>query len=155
MIMELEYTPEELAIKRAEVARTKTMLLNEVIELNNKMHGRGRLSNNDYQSLMRRKSELTREILRLDGQLQELKITAVKMTQRNDMAKLEAGQRPQEQPQEEPRKLIVTRLNEIREEYQVFAADATRSPTMRRMASEFVLNLNGVIREALTTKKTL
>lgn len=150
MLMQLEYTYQELAIKRAEVARTKTMILNEIIEIKGKMHGRGRLENNEFQRLMRRKAELTKESLRLDGQLSELKIIAAKMSHQDGSAKIEATiVKPQP---EEPKKLLITRLNELREEYQRFAADLTRSPTMRRMASEFVLKLNGLIREAISTK---
>lgn len=41
---------------------------------------------------------------------------------------------------------------DIRDGYQAFAADATRSPTMRRMASEFILTLNPIIKRGLARK---
>lgn len=44
---------------------------------------------------------------------------------------------------------IVTELNALRSRYQEFAADATRASSMRRMAAEFVLELNPIIRGAI------
>lgn len=46
----------------------------------------------------------------------------------------------------------VKKLCELRDEYQQFAADGTRSPTMRRMAAEFVTKLNPIVRQAMNLK---
>lgn len=40
-------------------------------------------------------------------------------------------------------------LVEMRDYYQQFAADGSRSPTMRRMASEFTLKLTPIIRQII------
>ncbi len=46
-------------------------------------------------------------------------------------------------------KPVVESLVALREEYQVFCADNSRVASMRRMAAEFVLKLNAIIRESM------
>lgn len=48
-------------------------------------------------------------------------------------------------------KSVMGLIIDMRNEYQSFASDATRSPTMRRMASEFIGKLNPIIRKALNS----
>jgi hypothetical protein len=46
---------------------------------------------------------------------------------------------------------IVRRLISLREEYQLFAADATRVGSMKQMAAQFVVKLNKIIRDSNET----
>lgn len=155
MFMDTQYTPKELSMKKAELSAKKFALQGELTKCNYLLGGRGRLPQDEFEKLQSERHQLTSKMAQIDAAIVQLKIELHKaqhsMTS-NDMQS--NGPKPsQETANEEPRKLIISRLNEIREEYQNFAADATRSPTMRRMASEFVLKLNKLIRESISSKQ--
>ena len=146
---------QELALKRAETAARKAELQGKLMDLNHRIHGRGQLPTREYRQLMGDRHAIIQQVSELDQHLTKIRIELQKAHAQiapNDLQSRGLPKALTADAVQEPKKLIITRLNEIREKYQLFSADGTRSPTMRRMASEFVIELNKVIRESLSTK---
>lgn len=112
----------------------------------------GRLPNEKYKQCCDSQRAHTRAILNIETQLAPIKtrlreIADIEFKERNGGGN---GATKEEKPiTEYVPTAIVAELVALRQEYQNFSADGTRVASMRRMAAEFVLKLNPIIKQAI------
>ncbi len=129
-------TTEELNAKRVDLISKKSEITKSIVSINQQLIST--LPHREYARVMRTKNDLVRQLQEIESQIADV----------NSRRHMAAKSEKQEGGDND--KSHVRKLAELRDEYQAFAADATRSPTMRRMASEFVVRLNPIIRQALS-----
>lgn len=132
---------EELHAQRADLVSKKAKITESIVAINQRLVVT--LPHVEYARAIGMKNELVKQLQLIEGQL-----TAI--NSRRHSANL-----ADEQAKGNANVPHVRQLVELRDSYQVFAADATRSPTMRRMASEFVVKLTPIIRQALGKRGAL
>jgi len=129
---------DELNEKRAAIVAKKNAVNDLIMAINGRLISR--LSRDEYARLKTEKNELIRKMQKLETELTNIN-TERHAAANNQKAEGGVSGTP-----------IVRQIIELRNHYQDFAADGTRSPTMRRMASELVLKLNPIIRAAISKK---
>jgi len=134
------------ATLRAELLDKKTALVNGVHAINaelsavkNKINSSGHLPKEEYRKLCSRQSALIADKNSLESQLHLTKAELSKLADRAHASKPSNGESAP----------IVRELVALRQKYQEFAADGTRVSSMRKMAAEFVLELNPLIKGAI------
>ena len=131
----------ELHHKRQSILQNKAKLLGQLEDVKKQLLIT--LPHTDYLRVMALKSSIVTKIQTLDAELSVLKVSKHEACVKDNEDHI-ASKTP-----------WIRQLIELRDKYQVFAADGTRSPTMRRMASEFTLDLTPIIRSMLGSKATL
>ena len=129
---------EQLHQERAELAARKAKITESIIALNQRLILT--MPRPEYARVAGMKNELVKQLQVIEAQL-----TAIN-------AKKHAASMSDQRDKGDGNVSHVRQLIELRDGYQAFAADGTRSPTMRRMASEFVVKLAPIIRLAISKK---
>jgi hypothetical protein len=103
-----------------------------------------RLPQPKYIALQRRRSTLLSRMSLVDKEILDLNAEITNLSVGKDSAfpPIASGES----------KSIIEALVALRAEYQAFAEDGTRVASTRRMASEFIGRLNGIIRDAVRRK---
>ena len=120
---------ETLKVQRAEKVSQKMVMTGQI-----------QLPGHSQQS----RKKITSAIRALDAEMSALNVAICKAAMIEQAARIDAKSALNESGPPLLRQII-----EIRDEYQIFASDGTRSPTMRRMASELVGRLSPIIRKAI------
>ena len=136
---------ETIQTRRSALVNERAQLAQETITLSSRMHGSGNLPNSTFQKLRERKNVVNSRIVAIEAELSTLKAENRRIHESKVIAAADA-------PAVEPEKLIITKLNELREKYQALATDRKITSSCRLMSSEFVQSLNSIIREAISTK---
>jgi hypothetical protein len=132
---------EQLHDERSKLVETKQALMSDLQGIKQKLLRT--LPHGDFARMEAQRVDLVRQIQMIDGKL------AVLNSKKHIASQVENAARPLEN------KLpCVKQLVALREKYQQFAADGSRVASMRRMASEFVLELNPIIKLMVSKKET-
>ena len=130
---------EELHRQRNDLVIQMTDKRAEMAALNSSVKGR-RLSQDGYRKLCDRQSEIKSAICQCERQIVDINTQLAQ--DHADKVKASVSVRHTT----ESGHAVIAALCELRQEYQLFAADKTRVGSMRQMAAEFVLKLNPIIR---------
>jgi hypothetical protein len=131
-------TSVEIKDQRSMLVAEKSGLVDQLQEI--KIQMLHTLPRSTFAALEAKRISLIRQVQALDGKLSKLNAQGHKVA--NDGATTKPAASPD----------YVRLLVELRDGYQSFGADGTRSPTMRRMASEFALELTRIIKTMITRK---
>lgn len=115
-----------------------------LVAVKNLVRSSGRMPNEKYRQCCDSQTKHVRAIFDLESQMRPIKTRLREIADERHIANLES---PSDEP--EQAKGIVVSLVGLRQHYQEFASDLTRVSSMRQMASEFVLKLNPIIRNAI------
>lgn len=132
-----------------ELRREKSLLSEEKSKLEAKIAGlknrlRVTMPLAQYESVSAERGKLVEQLLRLQGRQSVINHKMYELFDETPSSSLNEGEPP---PLEKAS--VIRELVNLRAEYQEYAADMSRVSTRRAMASEFVLRLNRVIKNAL------
>ena len=137
-------TIEELTNQRLALIQEKQKFLSAISDINADLTHT--LPRHEYHEKLRVKAQHVRSMTEIESRISVIKAELVALNQKADRERLaeKASDAKADEGNHWHKEII-----DMRNTYQEFAADATRSPTMRRMASEFVMKLTPIIRKML------
>ncbi len=135
-------TVSDLHAKRAKLVEEKSKVTKAIMDINHYLLAT--IPRSEYIKATDKKHLLVRSIQDLEAQIAKLNSELLSASQAEVLAS-----KSEKAATNDKDVTIVRQIIEMRDHYQAFAADATRSPTMRRMASEFSLKLTPVIKQAM------
>lgn len=143
MSIELAAEVTQLSNQKTELAARKVEICNQLSQLRNRVRVSGRMKNGDYQFVCQEQNNLKDELTEI-----EIQIGKTKMRLR-EIAEINQTRWAKRNDEIETPKSIIMELAAIREHYQKFSADATRVSSMRTMAADFAIKIDGVIKRAI------
>jgi hypothetical protein len=128
-----------------ELTARKHKLQAQLTACKNVIRGAGLLPQDKYRATVKAQTNYAQELAAVEKELSQLR------TERREIALAQNQRRSLELPtlSSPVPSHIISELCELRQHYQEFSADITRISSMRQMASEFVLKLNGIIKRAI------
>ena len=127
--------------QRAKLVESKLTLSNQLSAIKQRLTVT--LPRETFAQHEKQRIDLVRQIQMIDSELASLNAKKHSAAQRDDEAKIQEKAKLKD-------KVPVRALVELREKYQQFSADGSRVASMRRMASEFVLELNPIIKRMVS-----
>lgn len=126
----------ELHRQKSAVCQRKAEIQAALAALTSEVRGK-HVAPRRYDAVCREQDALKSELAGIERQI-------IALAHEIRIASLEANAPSDDTP---TRKAAIPTLVALRDEYEAFAADATRVSSMRRMASEFTMKLTRIIRE--------
>lgn len=143
---------QEIQRQKFALGDQKRDLQAKLIALNQRMHGKGRYSKQDWDALQAEKAKIGRQILETDGELSKLKAMSVATHAErvpNDW-QANGGHRPVESPKDSKRDMVV-KLSALRDKYHALSVDRRITSSCRLMSAEFAQELTMIIRESINS----
>jgi hypothetical protein len=137
--MKNETTVIELRQRRSDIIQRIKELDSKLIALRTQARTSGRMRNGDYRSLCNDQRTWIQEKGELEVELGRIK---TQISYEHENGNRSNGSSVELKP-------VVQQLVELRHKYQQFAADGSRVSSMRRMAAEFVMELNPIIKDGI------
>jgi len=136
----------ELQVKRDALLENKREHELKLLAIKNAIRTNGRMSGGTYQQYCSSQLSHVRALQFIDNQLRPLKARMKELNDADYNRRQGNGDAPLvvDAPSS-----LVAELSVLREHYQKFAADGTRISSMRQMAAEFALKLDGIIKRAI------
>ena len=136
-----------LKAERTELLAEKNRLTLKLAHLNDRLAST--LPMEDFQKLESTRRTTVTDLMRVESRIIENKPKIAALCEAEHAQRVQADA---VMATNDAHKDVMGLFIEMRDNYQTFAADATRSPTMRRMASEFVSKMTPIIRKALNQR---
>ena len=141
---------QEIQSRKFALGDQKRDLQAKLIALNQRMHGKGRYSKQDWDALQAEKAKIGRQILDTDSELSKLNSLSVSTHAErvpNDWQS-NGGEKPVDKSKESKREIVV-KLSALRDKYHALSVDRRITSSCRLMSSEFAQELTLIIREAI------
>lgn len=155
-------TKNQIQEEREQLIQRKKEIELRLVELRNLFRLNGRMTGFRYRELCQEQELKHRELMSTEQLLSSLKVqmmalsdAAFKAHKEASAIRRESGEMAEntaissESNQQDKLGNAIRSLVALREKYQQFAADGSRISSKRQMASEFVIDINPIIKEAL------
>lgn len=150
-IDQLKKERSDLHQKRSALAILKRGHESLLSDIRSQVRTGGKMNQEKYRQCVETQNRTTKAMLKIEEALSGMKFRLREiedLIHADNITRKEATRALTDDPPIESRGIIKD-LVSLRQEYQEFAADPTRIASMRQMASEFVVKLNPIIKNAL------